>query len=181
MGGDRQRRPTNGVPRVGVPHRVGRYRPERSPFLSPVRWSGRCMEGFMIRGWTPTLHSCRWLHELRPISDQPVGLGLPYRAGRYRPGGPPFSPPVRRSCGGTEGFMIRRWDPILHGWRWRYEPRFRIPRRAGRYRPRGNRFREEFLRTPANLQSTSGVRVSQPCRTISTGGFAVFVPCLFEL
>ena len=31
------------------------------------------------------------LHEPQPISDQPVGLGLPHHAGRYRPGRPSFS------------------------------------------------------------------------------------------
>ena len=34
------------------------------------------MEGFMIRGWALILPECRWLHELQPISDQPVGLGF---------------------------------------------------------------------------------------------------------
>ena len=33
------------------------------------------------------------LPESHPISDQPVGMGFPHRAGRYRPGGSPFSLP----------------------------------------------------------------------------------------
>ena len=35
--------------------------------------------------------AARWLHELRPISHQPVEVGLPHRAGWYQPGGSPFS------------------------------------------------------------------------------------------
>ena len=45
-------------PRLGFPHRAGRYRPERSPVSSPVCWS-RHMDIFM----NPVLPGCRWLHE----------------------------------------------------------------------------------------------------------------------
>ena len=41
-----------------------------------------------------------------------VGLGIPHRAGRYRPGGSPYSSPGRRSCRRMEGFLIRGWDPM---------------------------------------------------------------------
>ena len=78
---------------LGFPHHPGRYRPEGSPFSSPVRWSRRFMEGFMIRGWIPTFPRCRWLHEPQPNSDQPVGLGFPHHAERYRLGGPSISSP----------------------------------------------------------------------------------------
>ena len=37
--------------RLGFPHRTGRYGAGVSPFSSPVCWSCRCREGFMIRGW----------------------------------------------------------------------------------------------------------------------------------
>ena len=34
------------------------------------------------------------MYDPQPISDRPVGLGFPHRAGRFRPGGSPFSPQV---------------------------------------------------------------------------------------
>ena len=40
-------------------------------------------------------------------------LGFPHRAGRYRPGGPSFSSPVRRSYRGMKGSLIRGWGLIL--------------------------------------------------------------------
>ena len=66
------------------------------------------MEGFPIRGWEIIFPGCggtsalargatlaaRWLHEPQPISNQPVWLGLPHRAGQYRPQGSSFSFPV---------------------------------------------------------------------------------------
>ena len=66
------------------------------------------MDGFLNQGWELILPGCggtsalvrgatlaaRWLHEPQPISNQAVGLEFPHRAGRYRPGGSPFSSPV---------------------------------------------------------------------------------------
>ena len=51
-----------------------------------------------VRGGTSTLSrgtilAARWLHELPPISNQPMGVGFPYRAGRYRIVGSLFSSP----------------------------------------------------------------------------------------
>ena len=40
-------------------------------------------------------------------------LRFPHRAGRYRPGGPPFSSPIRPSCRGMEGYLIRGWRLIF--------------------------------------------------------------------
>ena len=65
------------------------------------------MEGFLIRRWALNLPvsgatsalageatlAARWLHEPQPISNQPVWLGFPHRAGHYRPGGFRFSNP----------------------------------------------------------------------------------------
>ena len=51
------------APELGFPHRAGRYRPGRSPFLSPVCWICRCIEGFMTRGWEITLPGWRWFRE----------------------------------------------------------------------------------------------------------------------
>ena len=64
------------------------------------------MEGFLIRGWdlnlpvsstTSTLAggatlAARRLHEPQPISNQPVLLGFPHRAGKVDPGNPRFRP-----------------------------------------------------------------------------------------
>ena len=40
------------------PHRAGQYRPRVSPFSSPVSWSCKYMEQFLIRGWDPILPGC---------------------------------------------------------------------------------------------------------------------------
>ena len=116
-------------PELGFPHRVGRYRPVGSPSWSPVCWKCRGMEGFLIRGWDLNLPvsgatsilargatlAALWLHEPQPISNHPVGLGFPHRAGRYRPGGSPFSSRGCWSRMDTERFEIEREDPILRG------------------------------------------------------------------
>ena len=79
------------------------------------------MEEFLIRRWHLILPvsgapstlargatlAARWLREPQPISHQPVGLGFPHRAGRYRPGESPLSSPVCWSCRDIEGFLIR--------------------------------------------------------------------------
>ena len=78
------------------------------------------MEGVLIPGWELFLPGCggtsawaqestlaaHWLHGPQPISNQPVGLGLPRRAWRYRPGRSPFSSPGCWSCRGMEEVMI---------------------------------------------------------------------------
>ena len=58
-------------PTLGFPHRGGRYRPERTPFLFSVCWSYRCMEGFLILGWGVIFTGWRWLHERQ------VGVSIP--------------------------------------------------------------------------------------------------------
>ena len=113
-------------------------------------------------GGTPTSTkgvtlAARWLHEPQPISNQPVGLGFPHPARRYRPGGSPFSSPGCPNCTCMEGFLIRGWEPILLGVRWLY------------------------VRSPANQRSASEAGVSIPCGEVSTRGITVFVPRLSEL
>ena len=103
---------------LGFPHRVGRYGPGASHFSSPVCWSCRCMEGFVIRGWDFILPGWRRLCELRTPGwgvhtvrgeiDPGDGRFVPglqelmygriFRAWGYRPGGAPFSSPVCWSC-----------------------------------------------------------------------------------
>ena len=79
------------------------------------------MEGFLICGWDLVLLVCgatstlargatlaaRRLHEPQSISNQPVRLGFPHRAGRYRSGRSPLTSSGCWSCGGMNGFVIR--------------------------------------------------------------------------
>ena len=91
-----------------------------SPLTSPVCWSCRDMEGFLIRGWERILPACgktssfargqplaaHWLHD--PANPQPVSaVGFPHRAGRYRLGRSLFSSQGCWSYRGTKRFMIR--------------------------------------------------------------------------
>ena len=141
------------------------------------------MEGFLTRGWELIPPGCggtsalargaplvaRWLHEPQPIScgDDPVGLGFPHFAGRYRPGGSAFSSPGCWSCRDMEGFLTWRREVILpgrggtsalsHGATlaacWLHEPQpissqpvgLRFPHPARRYRPGDLRFRPRVV------------------------------------
>ena len=87
-----------------------------------------------------------WLHEPQPISFQPVGLGFPHRAERYRPGGSAFSSPICWSCRDMEMFVIRGWDLSF--------PRMRWDLNIGQ---RANSRHALAPYTPANQQSASGV------------------------
>ena len=114
---------------VGVPHLAGRYRPGGSAFSSSGCWSYKYIEAFSTRGWERILSGCggtsalardatlaaRWLNEPQPISNQPVGLGFPHRAGRYRRGGSAFSSPGCWSCRYMELPLTRRGDTIIPG------------------------------------------------------------------
>ena len=110
------------------------------------RRSCRYTEGFMIRAWGPILPGWRWLYALQLISDWPVGLECPRRVRRCRHGGSWLSSRECRSCGDTEGFLNRGWEPILLGLRWLYAPQpisdrpvgLRFPHRARRCRSRHN-------------------------------------------
>ena len=112
----------------------------------------------MARGATL---AARWLHELQPISSQPLGLRFPRLAGRYRPGGSAFSSPGSWRCRDMDLFVTRGCE-ILPGCggtsalargatlaaRWLHEPQpisnhpmgLGFPHPAGRYRPRGSSF-----------------------------------------
>ena len=87
----------------------------------------------------------------------PVGLGLPHRAGRYRPGRCTFSSPGCRSCIHMEGFLIRGWELFLPGVHWLYE------------------------RSTANQRSAGGPGVSTPFGAVSDRGITVLVPRLSEM
>lgn len=75
-------------PELAFPHRAQWYRPGGPPFPSPVCWSGRCINGCLIRRWDFTLSGWRSPDEPQRLNNQPVGLVLPHPAGPYRPGGP---------------------------------------------------------------------------------------------
>ena len=139
---------------LGFPYRAGRYR-------SGGCRSCRCMEGYLTRGWDPTLPDVRWLYIRTPANQRSAGgtevSTFLHRAERCRPGGTPSSSPGCRSFTCAEGFLIHRWEPILPGVRWRY------------------------VRASANQQPARGVGVSALCGAVSTRGITVFVPGLSEL
>ena len=56
-----------------------------------------------------------------------------------------------------EGFLIRRWDPVVPGRRWL------------------------FFRAPANQRLAGGVGVCTLCGAVPTPGITIFVPALSEL
>ena len=66
----------------------------------------------MARGATL---ATRWLQRLQPISNRPVGLGFPHRAGRYQPGNISVTAPGCKRCRGYERFLTRGREPILPG------------------------------------------------------------------
>ena len=74
-------------------------------FLS---WSFRCTFGSSsdpgMGPYLPRVSLARWLDEPQPISNEPIVLGLPHRAGRYLPGGWPLSSPVCWSCRHVKAF-----------------------------------------------------------------------------
>ena len=79
---------------LGFSRRAGGYQTQRGTVLVPSLLKLLIyMEGFLIRGWYFIFPGWHRLHEPEPVSNQPVGLGLQPRTGRYRPGGPPFSSP----------------------------------------------------------------------------------------
>ena len=86
-------------PQLGFPHRAGGIVRGDNSFRLPSigvvdTRKGFCSEDGIIR----ILPGCRWLHEPQPISNQPVGLGFPHRAGRHRHGRPLFWCPVCWGC-----------------------------------------------------------------------------------
>ena len=80
------RSPANQRPGSGASHRVGQFRPGGSPFSSPGCRSCKCMEVFLIWGWKLSSPGCAGsMYDPQHISDRPVGLGFPHRAGRFDP------------------------------------------------------------------------------------------------
>ena len=113
-----QRAPANSRYANGVGVSTPRWydQPGGPPFSSSV-WRFGCVEGFPIPGVIYVLHGCGETPRVPPLSDQPVGLGIPHSVGRYRPEGPSVTSPVRRGCRCMEGSMIGGWHLILpDGW-----------------------------------------------------------------
>ena len=80
---------------------------------SPVCWTCRCIEGFLIRGWDPILPVWRWLHEPQPISNQPVGVDVSTPCGTVSTRGTTvFVPGVFEVQMYGKGFLIRGWDTL---------------------------------------------------------------------
>ena len=129
-------------PRFGFPHRGGTGRAITGfvPCLLELQMYANNSDSTILPGW-------RWLYEPQ--------VGVPHHAGRYRPGGPPFSSSVCWSCRCIEVFVIRGWGLILPGWRWLYEPQL-------------------ISDQPVGLSST-------PDGAVSTQGTTVFVPGMLEL
>ena len=72
---------------LGIPHRAGRYRFGGPSFSSPVCWSCRCMEGFLIPEWAPIRPGWRWLCEpqvrvptsCEAVSTRGTSVSSPFR------------------------------------------------------------------------------------------------------
>ena len=105
----------------------------------------------LLRGATL---AARWLRELQPISNQPVGLGFTHRAVRNRPGGSPFSSP---------GWYGRIYDPEM-------EPYLPLVRQDLDIVARGNYRRTPALRAPANQQPAAGVKFPHCAGRYRPGG-----------
>ena len=141
------------------------------------------MEGFLIRRWDLTLPvsgttstlvggatlATRWLQQPQPISNQPVGLGFPHRAERYRPGGSALLSPGCWSCSDIEGFLIRGWNLSSPG---AAEP---WCCREGQLSPRAGSM------SPIQSATSQWVLGFQILRGGIDPGDSVFVPGLLEL
>ena len=100
-------------PSVGLrfPQRVGRYRTEDHGFHPRVVGVVDVCKEFDpgMRSYHPRVALVPRTPAPQPISDPPVVLGFPHRAGCYRPEDHRFRPRF-------VGFLIRGWNLILPGW-----------------------------------------------------------------
>ena len=89
-------------PELGLPRCTGQYRLGGESFRLRV-------EEFLNQELDPlsSWGGAGFISELQAFRDQAVGLGLPHRPGRYRPGGILSSPSALRSCRDMEGFLNR--------------------------------------------------------------------------
>ena len=75
------------------------------------------MERCLIRRWGPIIPGWGGTWTMIPcqIFKWPLGLGFPYLAGRYRPGGCPFSSTDTWNFRYMETFLAQVWDFIVPG------------------------------------------------------------------
>ena len=129
------RTPANsGVPAVGVfsSHTVRAVIVPRDNRF-PSQLAGFVYKCVLCRGWDRILSGCRWLHEPQSISNQPMGLEFPHRAGRYRPGGPSFCPRFDEIVDVWTDF--RSGDGTISSPGGSTNPGLGCPHRMGRCRP----------------------------------------------
>ena len=157
--------------RLVFAHRADRYRPEGSAFSSPLVWSCREIEGFLIRAWQVILSGCGGTSTLpeeqrspragyRSASRSTISQsGLSFRTlrGGVDPGGHHIRPRGCPTCACMERFLIRRWETILTGVYWLY------------------------VRSPTNKRKASASLISTPCCAVLKPGITVSVPRLSEL
>ena len=97
--------------------------------------------------------AARWLHEPQPISNQPVGLGFPHRAGRIDPGDLHFRSQVVRFVDVWKDFYPGMRTPGCAGSMYYPQPishrpvasEAGVPHRAGRFVPGDHRFRPRIV------------------------------------
>ena len=162
---------------VGFPHRAGRHRPGGSPPSSPGFWSCRCMLYNLGVEPHPTRvqrdlgasllgggNSCcaLALHEPQPIGNQPMWVGCPQRAGRYRTEGPPALSPGCWSSNCRETFMVRGQEPFVRG--------------CGGVSTLSREPRNGSIDRPSRSTISRWGWGFHTCGLVSTGGIIVFVP-----
>ena len=127
---------------------------ELQPIMVYAELGQRCVEYFLLRGWKLVLAGWRCLHEPKPISNQPVVLGLHTVPDGIDSGDRRFRP----RCVGVDV-----WKDFSSG-----DRTLSSPGGAGSTNP---------------SQSAISQRgwVSTPCGVVSTRGTTVFVPVSLEL
>ena len=139
------------------PHRAGRFRPGASP-LSPVCRVVNGLEDFLSRDGNLSSPGCAGiLYDSQSVSDRPVGLGFPHRAGRVRPGGSPFRPRFSE---------LKMYEGLYDTGMGSYRARVALAL---------------FSNPSQSAIGRRGVGVSTPCGAVSTRRITVFVPGLSEL
>ena len=90
--------------------------PEDPPFRPQIVGVVKVLNDFFSGDGNLSSSECVCsMYDPQPMSDRPVGLRFPHRAGRFRPEGSPFISPGCRSCACMERFMIWGWDPVVPG------------------------------------------------------------------
>ena len=142
------------------PHCAGRFRRRGSPILSQAVGVVKVWNNFQSRDGSLSFPGCvgSYMYDLQPISDRPVGLGFPHRAGRVRPAGDLCFRP--RVVG-----VVEIWRDFLSG-----HKKKSSPGGAG------------FIFEPQPISDRpAGLGFPHHAGQFSTRGFTVFVPGMSEL